>query len=95
MSNIERWTLLPPYAEAGGDADGMSDVLILRGFEGPKVKERTEVVPLSQLEGAVADLETLRQALLDMDEAVCHGNPETAKRIAREAFASLTYSGGQ
>jgi hypothetical protein len=29
-----------------------------------------------------------------MDEAVCHGNPETAKRIAREVYRPTT-SGGQ
>ena len=53
MGNIERWTLLPPYTEAGDDPDGNDDVVILRGFEGPKVKERIEVVSLHQLEGAV------------------------------------------
>jgi hypothetical protein len=36
---------------------------------------------------AEGEAERLREALIQMDEAVCHGNPETAKRIAREAMA--------
>lgn len=35
----------------------------------------------------IQEVERLRDALVRMDEAVCHGSPETAKRIARETVA--------
>jgi hypothetical protein len=49
--------------------------------------EDGEVLPPGGTWRAATPLETqLREALVQMDEAVCHGAPETAKRIAREAF---------
>lgn len=40
----------------------------------------------ARAEAAQQERDRLRDALIQMDEAVCHGNPETAKRIAREAI---------
>jgi hypothetical protein len=50
------------------------------------LSERAVRAILTERAQAIAQRDRYREALIQMDEAICHGNPETAKRIAREAY---------